>query len=144
VDEWSLVRVCQKWYPQTLKCWIINWAKILIQTHGSHIMSMFNKMNITSSCYQKSINSSLENWDNTCSKVWGVNNIESWGFDFPQSTYIQKFPGLPSDKNNQGLTYIYYYLFIIFVSAVQCLTPLSFLIDPCNECWASDSQTRWF
>jgi hypothetical protein len=29
-----------------------------------------------------------------------VNNIESWGFDFPQSTYIQKFAGLPSDKNN--------------------------------------------
>jgi hypothetical protein len=25
-----------------------------------------------------------------------------------------------------------------------CLTPLSFLVDPCDECWASDSQTRWF
>jgi len=31
--------------------------KIHIPTPGSHIMSMFNKINITSSCYQKSIDS---------------------------------------------------------------------------------------
>jgi hypothetical protein len=28
-------------------------------------------------------------------------------------------------------------------ATVQCSAPLSFLIDLCNECWASDSQTRW-
>jgi len=24
------------------------------------------------------------------------------------------------------------------------LTPLSFLIDLCNECWANNSKTKWF
>jgi hypothetical protein len=28
--------------------------------------------------------------------------------------------------------------------AVQFSAPLTFLIDLCNECCASDSQTRWF
>jgi len=45
---------------------------------------------------------------------------------------IQKLTGVPLDEYNQGLNG-QLLLFIIFVSAVQCLTPLSFLIDPCNE-----------
>jgi len=49
-----------------------------------------------------------------------VNNIESWGFDFPQSTYIQKFAGLPS--NNQDLSYIHYYLFIICVGCAMLVS----------------------
>jgi hypothetical protein len=56
---------------------------------------------------------------------------------------IQKLTEVPSDEYNQGLT-VQLLLFIIFVSGVQCLTPLSFLIDLYNECWASDSQTKWF
>jgi hypothetical protein len=40
-----------------LKYYVVNQAKISTQTHSSYIMSMFNKMNITSTGYQKSINS---------------------------------------------------------------------------------------
>jgi hypothetical protein len=39
------------------KHYVINQTKIHTQTYGSYIMSMFNKMNITLSRHQKSINS---------------------------------------------------------------------------------------
>jgi hypothetical protein len=43
-----------------------------------------------------------------------------------------KFAGLPPlDKTTKAYIFI---IIIIYMQAVQCLAPLLFLIDPCNEC----------
>jgi hypothetical protein len=39
-----------------------------------------------------------------------------------------------------------FFVFVFDFVCVGCvmLDSLKVLIDLCNECWASDSQTRWF
>jgi hypothetical protein len=39
----------------------------------------------------------------------------------------------PLDKTTKAYIFIIIIIFI-YMQAMQCLTPLSFLIDPCNEC----------
>jgi hypothetical protein len=36
------------------------------------------------------------------------------------------------DKTTKA--YIFFIIIFIYIQVVQCLAPLSFLIDPCNEC----------
>jgi hypothetical protein len=62
------------------------------------------------------------------------------GVSIFQKMCIPKFTGVQRD-NNQGLSLKVQLLFCV---GCAMLDFLKLLTDLCNECWASDSQTRRF
>jgi hypothetical protein len=66
---------------------------------------------------------------------------QAHGVSIFQKRCIPKFTGVQGDKNNQGLNRKVQFLFCV---GCAMLDSLKLLTDLCNECWASDFQTRRF
>jgi hypothetical protein len=127
VDEWSLVRVCQKWYPQTFKYYAVN-KKEFYPNHGSYIIGMLKRTNPIININRGSNHQITHKWTVKTSHFlksveWNQHAIMRSHFNLKIST--SKIIGIHIKWNNQGkicklFYFIYIYIFLFFFLYVGC------------------------